>query len=133
MIITRLLLASDPLPSLQDRIRSGSRLNIGSLEIKAPLNLQAQQVMNRSLFQTEYINILTWEANPQNQSYNIAVYRVYLVNGKNIELIAEVSANQLECLHRGAGQGSQYAYAVVAVNADGSTGEPAVVSLVGSI
>lgn len=133
MRITRLLLASEPLPSLQDRIRSGSRLNIGSLEIKAPLNLQAQQVKNQSLLQTEYINFLTWQANPRNQPYNIAGYRVYQINGKNFELIVEVNANQLECMHRGAGQGSQYTYAVVAVTADGSTGEPAVVSLVGSM
>ncbi|MCP4710132.1 MAG: S8 family serine peptidase, partial [Planctomycetes bacterium] len=124
MRVTRLLLASDSLPSLQNSIRSGRRLNIGSPEIKAPQNLQASRVINQSLFQREYINILTWQANSGNQSYNITGYRVYRVNGKELEVIAEVDANQLEYMHRNAGEEGLYTYAVVAVAANGSTGEP---------
>ena len=129
MRIIRLLLASEPLPSLQNRIRSGGRLNIGSLKLQAPLNLHAQRFENRSLLQTEYINFLTWQANPQNQSYNITGYRVFRVSGNELSVITDVDANQLEYLHRNAGQESQYTYAVVAVDANGSTGEPAVISL----
>jgi len=49
--------------------------------------------------------------------------------GTSLSVITDVDANQLEYLHRNAGQESQYTYAVVAVDANGSTGEPAVISL----
>lgn len=128
MRITRILLSGEPLPSLQGRIKTGARLNIGSLKIKAPLNLQAQRVENRSFFLTEFMNIITWQANPQNQAYGIVGYRVYQVNGKDIRFIAEVGSQQKEYLHREIEQESRTTYAVVAIDAGGSNGEPALVS-----
>lgn len=126
--VLRILLSGDPLPSLQDKIRTGARLNIGSLKIQPPLSLYARQEQNRSLLQTEYINILTWQANPQNQAYGITGYRIYQITGKKLELLAEVNAGQLEYLHRKT-EAAAYTYAVVAVDSEGSNGEPAVVTV----
>lgn len=128
MRITRILLGADPLPSLRGRIKTGARLNMGSLKIKAPLDLQARQVQNRSFFQAEFMNIITWQANPLNQAYGVVGYRVYQVNGKDIRLIAEVGSQQKEYWHRDIEQESHYTYAVVAIDAGGSNGEPALVS-----
>ena len=127
MRITRILLGAEPQSTLVGSIRTGARLNIGTAKIQAPLNLQIERIENRSFLQTEYINVLTWQANPQNQG--VTGYRVYLVNGKDFEVIAELEAGQFEYAHRGAGSSSQYTYAVTAIGADGSRGEPAVVSL----
>jgi len=128
MRVLRVLLSAKPLPSLQNRVRNGARLNIGSLKIQAPLNLQGLRVENRSLFLTEYLNSLTWQANPQNQGADISGYRVYRLNGKRIELIAELESTRLQYLHRNSEQGS-YTYAVTAVGTDGINGEPGVVNI----
>jgi subtilisin family serine protease len=127
MRITRILLGAEPQSTLLDRVRTGARLNIGTAKIQAPLNLQAQRIENRSFLQTEYINVLTWQANPQNQG--VTGYRVFLINGNDIEVVADLDAGQYEYMHRGTGNESQYTYAVTAVGSDGSRGEPAVVSL----
>lgn len=126
--ILRILLSGDPLSSLQDRIRTGARLNIGSLKIQPPLALQGRQVKNRSLLQTENINLLTWQANPQNQSYGITGYRIYQISGKSLELIAQVGTDVTEYRHRKTEEAA-YTYAVVAIDAEGSNGEPAVVTI----
>lgn len=128
MRVLRVLLGAKPLPSLQNRVRNGARLNIGSLKIQAPLNLQGQKVENRSLFLTEYLNRLTWQANPLNQNSEITGYRVYRLNGKRIELITELESTRLQYLHRNSEQGS-YTYAVTAVGVDGANGEPAIVKI----
>lgn len=127
--IIRLLLGGDPLPSLRDKIRTGARLNIGALKIQPPLGLRIERVLNRSLFQTEYINTLFWQANPQNQAYNISGYRIYRISGKALEFIAEVDPGQLNYRHRRTGEEPSYTYAVVAVDAGGTNGEPALASI----
>ncbi len=128
MKILRILLGAKPLSSLQNRVRTGARLNIAPLKIQAPLNLQARRVENRSLFLSEYLNTITWQSNPLNQDSEITGYRVYRLNGKNIDLIDTVESNRLEYLHRNTEQGS-YTYAVTAVGADGVNGEPAIVKI----
>ena len=127
--IIRILLGGDPLPSLRDKIRTGARLNIGTLKIQPPLGLRIERVLNRSLFQTEYINILSWQANPQNQAYNISGYRIYRISGKALEFIDEVDPGQLSYRHRRTGEDTSYTYAVVAVDAAGANGEPALASI----
>lgn len=128
MRIARILLGAKPLPSLQNKIRTGARLHIGSLKTQAPLNLQVQRVENRSFFLSEYLNTLTWQPNPENQDSEITGYRIYLLNGKSVYLLDTLESNQFQYLHRNTGSGT-YTYAVTAVDASGANGEPAIVKL----
>lgn len=127
--IIRILLGGESLPSLRDRVRTGSRLNVGALEIHAPLGLQVQRVLNRSLLQTEYINMLSWQANPRNQPYNISGYRIYRISGRELELIAELDADQRNYRHRRTDGDTSYTYAVTAFGTDGANGEPALAGI----
>jgi len=90
---------------------------IGNLLFSPPLNFSGRKVLNRSLSQAEYINILTWEANPENEDLNIEKYRVYLLDVEwygNL-LLAEVDADDLEYWHRNVLKEAEYKYSVVGV------------------
>jgi len=91
--------------------------------IYPPLNFSGQKVLNRSLSQAEYINVLTWEANPNN--VNIVKYRIYQVEGESQSLLVELNADTFQYWHRGVEKDRQYAYILVAVNDEGREGNPA--------
>jgi len=91
--------------------------------IYAPLAFQGRKVLNRSLFQTEYINVLSWEPNPANTG--IAKYRVFLTVGTAETLLAELGAQTFSYQHRGVGKDVEYLYALCAVDSQGREGERA--------
>lgn len=125
--ISRVLLGSDRIEELHDKCRSGGRLNVGSLKIQAPLNLQGTQVLNQSFTFSEYINHLTWQANPQN--INIVNYHIYRVEGAKIQFLAEVNSSQKEYLHHQIPRGQIITYAIQAVDRQGIRGEPALITV----
>lgn len=86
------------------------------------------KVLNRSFSQAEYINILSWEANPANAGLDITKYKIYLINNGTPSLLAEVGADQSQYYHRKAGQAS-IQYAIVAVTRGGHEGAPALVTV----
>jgi len=90
---------------------------IGNLLFSPPLNYEGRKVLNRSLSQAEYINILTWEANPENEDLNIEKYRVYLtgVQWYGIILLAEKDADDLVYWHRKVWKEEEYRYKIVGV------------------
>jgi photosystem II stability/assembly factor-like uncharacterized protein len=59
--------------------------------IYPPLHFSGGTAINRSLLRSEYINILSWEANPLNS--NIVHYRLYRVSGSSPTLLAETDAS----------------------------------------
>ncbi len=87
-----------------------------------------RKVLNRSYSQAEYINILSWQADPANAGLDIVTYKIYLMTNGTPSFLAEVGADQSEYSHRKAGQGLQQ-YAVVAVTRTGREGAPANVSV----
>lgn len=89
--------------------------------IYAPLNFTGQKVRNRSLLLAEYVNVLSWKANPDNEK--IVKYKIYLVNGEGIDLLVELDAATQEYLHRDVERNTQYTYAMVAVNDEGREGQ----------
>jgi hypothetical protein len=93
--------------------------------IYAPAGASAGQVVNRSLFQAEYINVLTWTPNPENQDAEIAHYRIYQINGTQLILLAELDGQTFEYRHRDVNPDASYRYALVAVTASGREGRPA--------
>ncbi len=82
-----------------------------------PLNFAGKKELNRSLFFAEYINTLTWLANPDNQ--DIVTYRIYQVRRGTQRFVVEVKATTFMYLHRNVGKNIAESYAIEAVNRDG--------------
>jgi hypothetical protein len=88
-----------------------------------PLNFSGVKMLNRSLSQAEYVNVLSWQANPLNG--DIEKYRVYLLVAGRRSLLAELSADTLRYNHRKVEREKSYEYWLVAVDKDYREGEPA--------
>jgi hypothetical protein len=86
------------------------------------------KVLNRSFSQAEYINMLSWQANPANAGLAINSYRIYLMSNGTPSLLAEVGTDQSQYSHRKAGQ-EKLDYAIVAVHSSGREGAPALVTV----
>lgn len=88
-----------------------------------PVNFNVKREENRSLLAVNYINVVSWNANPANQDlkHSITAYRVYLVDeqGRVQERLGEVNTGETEFAHKGIEDGKTYFYAVSAVNAGG--------------
>ncbi|HEX9903264.1 MAG TPA: M12 family metallo-peptidase, partial [Acidobacteriota bacterium] len=95
--------------------------------IYPPLNAQGRKVLNRSLSQAEYINVLTWEPNPDNE--NIVNYKIYRVQGQEKTTLAHLNSDVFEFRERGVAKDRTYTYWVVAVNFEWREGEPAVLEV----
>ena len=99
---------------------------ISEAPIYAPLNFSGKKVENRSLTQTEYINVLTWQNNPENE--NIVKYRIYQMEEESLSLLEELNAQTFdktyECWHRRVDKDKAYSYVLVAVDVDGREGTP---------
>ena len=88
----------------------------GILLFGPPSNIKGEKVLNRSLSQEEYINVLSWEPNPNNEDFNIVKYRIYrVINGEDY-LLTELNASSFEYWHRNVWKGKEYIYYIVAVN-----------------
>jgi hypothetical protein len=85
-----------------------------------PLNFRGVRMINRSLSQTEYINRLTWAANPGDSG--AVAYRVYQILGTNRVFLAEVTATTFEYLHRRVEKSGVYIYELTAVDGAGREG-----------
>jgi hypothetical protein len=83
--------------------------------IEPPANLVGEKVLNRSLSQAEYINVLTWEANAKNAGLNVVGYRIYQVIDGTRTLVKELDASQLYYRHRKIDGAASYAYEVAAL------------------
>lgn len=83
--------------------------------IEPPANLAGTKVLNRSLSQAEFINVLTWESNPDNDGLNVVGYRVYLVSDGARTLVKELSGDTFTYQHRGVDGTASFDYEVAAV------------------
>jgi hypothetical protein len=84
------------------------------------LEPEGTKILNRSLSQAEYINVLTWEGNPEN--VDIALYRIYQIENGSSTMIAEVNAGIFTYVHRNILQNKEYTYEIVVVNSEGKEG-----------
>jgi len=92
------------------------------LNLYPPIDLSVETVLNRSLFFMEYINVLTWAPNPENEP--VQKYRVYQLDKGSRILIAEVNADTLSCLHRNIKIKQTYKYTIVSVDEFGRESYP---------
>jgi hypothetical protein len=98
--------------------------------INAPANAAGQKVLNRTLSQAEYINVLTWEANSNNSDLNIVSYKIYRIDGGTRTEIGTVAATaELKFMERKVGKDTQYTYEIVAVNNEPREGDAASVTI----
>jgi len=95
-----------------------------SYTLMSPLQLTCQRVSNRSLSQREYIDILSWQTNPENQ--NIVGYRIYTLEGQNKIFQAEVEGDVYQFYFRDVRPDRTYPYVVATVDSQGLEGNPAV-------
>jgi len=86
--------------------------------IYPPLNVSGQKILNQSLLQGEYINVLNWKVNPNNQGINIAKYRIYQMDGNQRNRLVELDAGTFKYWHRKVEQSELYSYELVAVGKD---------------
>lgn len=112
--------SSNPITITMD---SNKSIKANFFKIFPPLNFSGKKVLNRSLLGTEYINILSWQSNPNNKE--IVKYKIYQVEGENKSLLAELDADTFEYWHRKVEKNKLYTYAIVALNDKGREGEPA--------
>lgn len=104
----------------------------GHLLFSPPAGLTGTKLLNRSLSQAEYINILTWADNPNNDDLNISKYRIYLrdVEWYGTYLLAEVDADISEFMHENnIWKDKEYRYIVTGVNEENEEGIPALVTV----
>lgn len=87
-----------------------------------PINFQGEKKENRSLSQLEYIIVLTWGVHPRNKDI-IKKYRIFLLEGKNKKLLAEVNNQTFEYWHRNVAKDKVYRYALTAVDKFGRESE----------
>jgi hypothetical protein len=87
-----------------------------------------RKVLNRTFSQAEYIDILSWVADPANQGLDIAKYRIYQIISGTPSLLVELAGNESEYYHRRAGQAS-IRYAIAAVTRCGREGAPAEITV----
>ncbi|MFW6139792.1 MAG: hypothetical protein ACOC5S_00370 [Acidobacteriota bacterium] len=92
------------------------------LNLYPPIDLSVETVLNRSLFFMEYINVLTWAPNPENE--HVQRYKVYQLDKGSRILIAEVNADILSCLHRNIQIKREYKYTIVSVDEFGRESYP---------
>lgn len=83
-----------------------------------PINSSGEKVLNRSLSQSQYINIITFAANPNN--VDIQRYRIVQIETGGVTTeIASLDANTFVYWHRGVDKSKTYFYYIIAVNSEG--------------
>jgi lysophospholipase L1-like esterase len=93
----------------------------------SPLNFRGERKANRSLSQMEYINVLTWEANPQN--IFLEQYRIYLVEEGNESLLEELGTETHEYWHRRVEKDKVYKYGLTVKDKFGRESEAVYVEI----
>jgi len=82
--------------------------------ILKPLNFAVQRAFDYTIPEGRYVNVLSWQANPENQ--NVDQYRIYVMEEKGRRLLAELKADDYEFIHNEVELNKKYKYALVAVD-----------------
>jgi subtilisin family serine protease len=106
-----------------------ARIDVGNalftlLTLAPPANLAVEQVTNKSFLRTEYINNIIWQSNPLNADKNVVYYKLYVVRGSQLNLLAQVNSTTFQYWHRNVPANEEITYAVSAVNNQGQESLP---------
>jgi subtilisin family serine protease len=110
------------------------RFNIGDaiftlLGLAPPVDLTATQNTNKAFLRTEFLNSINWNSNPLNENKNVTYYRVYIVQGSQLNLLTQLNNSTFEYWHRNVQEGEIVTYAITAVDNQGLESIPAYVDL----
>lgn len=83
-----------------------------------PVNFSVERVENRSLFLREYIDVLTWQANPENEQGRVINYRIFEATMDHLNHLADVNGETYQYFQRNVDD-RDYRYAIAAVDAEG--------------
>lgn len=97
---------------------------ISTITIHPPINLRGKQIKNRFATQTELINVITWQS-PVEGVQPVA-YRIYRDAGLT-QLVANLSASQLEYFDHNRHKNVAYVYFIVSVDSEGQVSAPALI------
>ena len=92
-----------------------------------PLDFSGTQVLNRSLSQAEYINVLSWKPNPAN--LNVEMYRIYMKQEGSWNLLAELPRTSSVYWHRKIEKNESYSYSITAVDDQGNESTPSIIAI----
>ncbi len=104
----------------------------GYAPIYPPASLKVERLTNNFFFFKEYVDKLSWAANPNNIEAPVK-YRIYQKTqgqaGADFQYLGETAANSLFYFVRAVKNTDSFIYRVTAVMADGREGDPAEVSI----
>ena len=113
----------NPLTVLMDSDKS---LTAGFIRIVyPPLKAAGVKMLNRGAISAEYINILSWQPNPDN--IDIRACRIYLAEEGTRRLLSELDASTIEYRQRRVEKDKTYTYGLVAVDKAGREGQEATI------
>ena len=94
-----------------------------------PANVKLERLVNDYIFFKEYINRLTWEANPDNLRASSDIRSTGRPGrpGYDLDLVSEVDASVFGYDDRGLREGVAYTYRITAVDDSGRESPPAIV------
>lgn len=105
---------------------SGSKVrNIEILRLFQPLNIRWESHKDESLFQTRYVNSITWERNPANDplGVQIVLQRIWRKKAGEVDLafkpIGEVTGDVYSFIDKGAAEENSYVYTVTVLDSLG--------------
>lgn len=83
-------------------------------KVHKPLNFSGQKILDPSSPSAEYINVLSWQTHPENKG--IVKFKIYLINGDEKSLLAEINADRTGFQHRPIYNDRPYTYSLTAVD-----------------
>lgn len=115
-------------------VSTKSRIDVGGaimalLTLSPPDNINGDQFSNKAFLSTEYVNQITWERNPLNESKNVTAYRIYKVQNSNLTLLLQMDSNTFSYWHRNVEKRQEITYALTAVDDKGQESLPAYFTL----
>lgn len=86
--------------------------------------VSGSQIINKSLFQTEYINVLTWETYPLNENKVVIGYKIYEIVDENRIFIEQVNSSVFIYLHRNQYKREEKVYGITMLDDKGNESPP---------
>jgi subtilisin family serine protease len=100
-------------------------------QVLPPTNFQLQRLENNFIFYKEYVNKLTWQANPENKSI-ITNYKLYKkvkgADDSSYALVCSFPPTTLIYEEKGLSKDQLFTYKLTSVNSRGKESDPVVVS-----
>jgi photosystem II stability/assembly factor-like uncharacterized protein len=91
-----------------------------SVHLSSPVDFSGDRNINKSALMTEYLDVLSWKANPMNSENQASRYRVYkLETSGSLTLLAEVDGNTHEYYVRKV-ENTDITYYISAVDGEGN-------------